>query len=117
MTDQAYRDARHKAVMAVTEALSEIEQDRILDATRFLYHNLTGAGVADILDILADHDSHLFWTEPLYDEHRTDYEQLKMNGIDPHLFAYAMQAVIMKGPLWSEVERIVAKAQEVLANG
>jgi hypothetical protein len=58
-------DARTHAALAVEQALGEADRQRILD--RFRHGNLNGADVADILDILGDHDELLELREPFYD--------------------------------------------------
>lgn len=73
-TEEHYRQAEHArssamsaAVLAVEAALTEEERAQILAATAGPGTSLHGAAVADVLDILANHDAHLEWTEPFYD--------------------------------------------------
>lgn len=112
MTD--YQRDQHLALMAVQSALTDSEQKTIKFASKMMYPKLDGAEVADILDILEEHDSHLFWTEELFSENMILVNQMNLNGTNPHLWGAAMQACIMKGPLFEEVLRLVLKAEEVL---
>ena len=61
--DRAWREERHQTLMRVTAALTDGQSAAVQE--RFFERNphYHGAGVADILDVLADHDAHLDVTE------------------------------------------------------
>lgn len=58
-------NATGDAAIAVEKALSNSDRARILD--KFRHTNLNGAEVADILDILDDHDALLPLREPFHE--------------------------------------------------
>jgi hypothetical protein len=105
---------RRDPALIVEMVLTDSEKRTIDMATRMLYPKLAGAGVADVLALLGDADKHLFWTEDLFLDNRQTINDLTREGVNVHLWDAAMQAAIMKGPLFEEVLRIVRAAQEVL---
>lgn len=114
MSDQEFRNQQTKALLAVESALTDSEKNAVLMATKYLYPNMDGAGVADIIDILGNHDSHLFWTEDIFSDNLDLINKMTEQGVNPHLWSAAAQAAIMKGPVFGEVLRLVIKAQEIL---
>jgi hypothetical protein len=59
-------DIRTRAVLAIERAMPETDRQAILD--RFRHSVLNGAAVADILDILDNHDFLLEYREPFYED-------------------------------------------------
>jgi hypothetical protein len=59
--------AMTRSALAVEAAMTEEDKARFLGLTAPPGSGLNGAAVADVLDIYADHDECLEWTEPFYD--------------------------------------------------
>lgn len=74
-------DARTKAVLAIERAMPPADRARIL--ARFRNTNMDGADVADILDILADHDWGLEYREPFYESSAVN-EAYQLLGWEPY---------------------------------
>lgn len=102
---------KSRALAAVYQALTDSEDSSILRAAFSMYPSLNGALVTDVLDYLENRDAYLWWTEPLYEDNRKKIEQL---NISPHIWNYAVIAVILKGPLFREVKRVALRAQHIL---
>lgn len=71
--ERARRDAQTDTVLVIEAVLTEQQRAQILAATAAPGTGLHGAAVADVLDIYADHDAHLEWTEPFYDNLPDDF--------------------------------------------
>lgn len=97
------------AALAVEAALTPEEKRTILD--QFQYGPLNGAHVADILDILADHDALLELREPFYENGYDQAVQAYLGrDIDPTILSMAVLAVaLLAGQIpWTEVVADVA---------
>jgi hypothetical protein len=55
--------------LGVEEILTQDEKDRFLDKVFAAHPNLKGAHVADVIDIMSNHDMHLEYTEAMYEAH------------------------------------------------
>lgn len=62
------------ACLAVEAAMSPEERRRFLANTVGVNPNLLGAKVADVLDMMLDHDAYLDTIEMMYEGHREDTE-------------------------------------------
>jgi hypothetical protein len=65
--ERCRQSAMSRSVLAVEAAMSSEDKARFLALTAFPGSNLNGAAVADVLDLYADHDECLQWTEPFFD--------------------------------------------------
>lgn len=81
--ESARRFAQTSSVLAVEEALTEEERATILTRCAGPGTNLHGAKVADVLDIYANHDARLEWTEPFYEEDARMRMLYRVIGHDP----------------------------------
>lgn len=98
-----YIDSTH-LYLGVEHLLTESEKETFLANIGAAFPNLRGAQVADVIDILCDHDMHLEVTEPLYDEHATEIQEYSQ----PRLFSLCCYvALYVHGPddLWEHTSR------------
>lgn len=58
--------------LAMKRVLNEEARDVIMASAHAMNPQLNGADVADVLDIYDMHDGCLFFTEPLWEQHRKD---------------------------------------------
>ena len=113
MTDtntRSYIDGTH-LFLGVEAILSDEEKDTFLENVFAEYPNLRGAHVADVLDIMYDHDEHLEVTEPQYEEHE---EEIIAFGI-PKLFGLCAYLALYLWPddddeaRWQHTKDLVAR--------
>jgi hypothetical protein len=120
-------DARTHAALAIEQALGEASRQRILD--RFRQSNLNGADVADILDILDNHDALLELREPFYEADGADEVRRRLDWpitdaedyptfLQHRLISYAALAVALLTdavPTAGPVARLAGVASNVAA--
>jgi hypothetical protein len=124
---QSERDRMaHKALMAVSAQMETDPRGKAL-LDRFVADNphYDGADVADVIDVLADTDSCISWTEPLYDTGlavEVIRSVISQVGVDPYIadrcVSYAVTALaaaLQESPSVGHVRGVAVAAARRIA--
>jgi hypothetical protein len=104
--EQMRHEEEHGQLIAVAHALTAVERTMFLGKVARSYPRLNGAGVADVLELTADHDMFLDRTEPFF----TKFDA-QMPGDVHYAPLYAAHYIILMdleltpGRVWSVMQR------------
>jgi hypothetical protein len=88
--DQMQEQERHAALMAVASALTEQEQAVFLAKVAATWPRMVGAKVADVLDMMDDHDMFVDQTDPFFELHGEEFPWADINPCAPRFALYVL---------------------------